>query len=57
MLADIYRERINFAGIVKIFEQLIARYIGLATRWLRILALDGIDKSRNHLVAKPILVA
>ena len=28
--------------------------IGLATKWLRILSLGGIDKSRNHLVANPI---
>ena len=30
-------------------------YIGLATKWLRILSLGGIDKVRNHLVAKPII--
>ena len=29
-------------------------YIGLATKRLRVLPLCGIDKSRNHLVAKPI---
>ena len=28
--------------------------IGLATRWLRILLLSGIDKICNYLVAKPI---
>ena len=28
--------------------------IGLATKWLRILPLDGNDKIRNHLVANPI---
>ena len=30
------------------------RYIGLATKWLRILSLGGTDKIRNHLVANPI---
>ena len=30
-------------------------YIGLATKWLRILAIPPNDKIRNHLVAKPIL--
>ena len=29
--------------------------IGLATKWLRIFLLGGIDKIRNHLVANPIL--
>ena len=29
--------------------------IGLATKWLRILSLGGIDKIRIHLVANPIL--
>ena len=29
--------------------------IGLATKWLRILLLDGIDKIRSHLVVKSIL--
>ena len=28
--------------------------IGLATKWSRILSLDGIEKIRNHLIAKPI---
>ena len=28
--------------------------IGLATKWLRILSLGGIDKMRDHLVANPI---
>ena len=28
--------------------------IELATKWLRILSLGGIDKIRNHLVANPI---
>ena len=27
--------------------------IGLATKWLRILSLGGIDKIRNHLVTNP----
>ena len=31
-------------------------YIGLATNWLRIFSLGGIDKIRNHLVANPILI-
>ena len=26
-----------------------------ATKWLRILSLDGIDKIRNHLIANPVL--
>ena len=30
---------------------------GLATKWLRILSLGGIDKIRNHLVANPIVVS
>ena len=30
-------------------------YIGLATKWLRIVSLGGIDKIRNHLLANPIL--
>ena len=30
-------------------------YIGLATKWLRILSLGGNDKIRNHLVASPIV--
>ena len=29
-------------------------YIGLATKWLRILSLDDIDKIRNQLVANPV---
>ena len=29
--------------------------LGLATKWLRILSLGGIDKIRNHLVANPIV--
>ena len=36
------------------FEELVRDSIGLATRWLRILSLGGIDKFRNHLVANPI---
>ena len=28
--------------------------LGLATKWLRILSLGGIDKIRKHLVANPI---
>ena len=32
----------------------LSGYIGLATKWLRILSIGGIDKIRNHLVAKPI---
>ena len=34
-----------------------AATIGLATKRLRILSLDGIDKIRNHLVANPIIAA
>ena len=33
---------------------LTSRNIGLATKWLRILPLGGIDMIRNHLVADPI---
>ena len=28
--------------------------VGLATKWLRILSLDAIEKIRDHLVANPI---
>ena len=31
--------------------------IGLATKWLRILSLGGIDKICNHLVANPIITS
>ena len=45
------------------YEQIIPTYfclllpptIGLATKWLRILSLGGMDKTRNHLVVNPIL--
>ena len=36
------------------FYHLPVNNIGLATKWLRILSLDGIDKIRNHLVANAI---
>ena len=29
-------------------------FIGLTTKWLRILSLGGNDKIRNHLAANPI---
>ena len=32
-------------------ENMMHYNIGLATKWLRILSLDGIAKIRNHLVA------
>ena len=34
---------------IKLYE-----YIGLATKWLRILPLGGIDKIRSHLVVNPV---
>ena len=34
--------------------KLVRKCIGLATKWLRSLPLDGIDKIRDHLVASPI---
>ena len=42
----VYQEKIQF---------LFSPNIRLATKWLRILSLPANDKTRNHLVAKPIL--
>ena len=38
------------------FIRYLFQYIGLATKWLRILSIPPNDKIRNHLVANPILL-
>ena len=43
--------RVTCINVTVLYDRV--RYIGLATKWLRILSLGGIDKIRNHLVAKP----
>ena len=42
--------------IYKAFTKIyILEYIGLTTKWLRILSIPSNDKIRNHLVANPII--
>ena len=41
--------------IVGLFDiGLLCGYIGLATKWLRILSIPSNDKIRNHLIANPV---
>ena len=47
---DIEPRREIWYGLAEIGETM-----GLATKWLRILSLGGIDKLHNHLVANPIV--
>ena len=49
------RESKNLVKFVKTFAFTRILHIGLATKWLWILSLTPIDKSRNHLVAKSIV--
>ena len=50
----IYETFWNFIGTLTMLHIHRLTYIGLITKWLRILSLGGNGKIRNHLVANPI---